>query len=363
MTTAKETFHLSNTESEKKTQQFVGKLLEDSATAIHGLLCYIGDRLGIFKAMSQLDDFSIDELAAYTQLNKRYLQEWLGSMVAAHYVEYDSATGKYFLPREHRAPLADESFPYFFGGLFQQVAALAQVTPQVAEAFKTGGGVKQDAYSSDLFQGIERTSGSWYKNQLIQNWLPTMPDLVSRLNKGATIADVGCGCGQAVIVLAKAFPKSTIFGFDNHLLSLERAEANLAQAGITNQVTFKAIDCTQLPSKEFDFISTFDVIHDSKDPLALLKSIHQALKDDGTYLMVEMNVSNDPAENISPIGKLLYSISTLYCMTTSLADGGAGIGALMGEDKARELAKDAGFRNFRRLPIEDPFSALYELRP
>jgi 2-polyprenyl-3-methyl-5-hydroxy-6-metoxy-1,4-benzoquinol methylase len=348
---------------QSKVDQFVERLLSDSATVMHGLLCYVGDRLGIFSAMAKLDTFTLDQLAAATKLNQRYLQEWLGSMVAAKYVDYDASKKTYCFPKEHALPLADDSFPYFFGGIFQQIAALAKVTPQVAESFKTGKGVKQDQYSADLFEGIERTSGSWYKNQLIQNWLPTMPDVIQKLQAGAKVCDVGCGCGQAAIVLAKAFPKSEVLGFDNHDGSLERAKQNATTSGAGGNLKFQVIDCTKLPSQQFDLITAFDVIHDSVAPVDLLKSIQQALKDDGTFLMVEMNVSNDVAENISDMGKLLYSISTLYCMTTSLAEGGAGIGALMGESKARELAIQAGFREFRRLPIEDPFSALYELKP
>src|SRR5439155_6398532 len=172
-----------------------------------------------------------------------------------------------------------------------------------------------------------------------------------------------CGSGRAALTLAKAFPKARVFGYDQHDVSIARANANVKHWGLGDRVKFEVADCTKLPAKEFDFVTTFDVVHDAVDPLGMMKAIRSALKPEGTYLLLEMNASPRVEENANPLGKLLYSISTLYCMTTSLAHGGAGIGALMGEPKARELAENAGFRQFRKLPIEDPFSVLYELRP
>jgi ubiquinone/menaquinone biosynthesis C-methylase UbiE len=189
-----------------------------------------------------------------------------------------------------------------------------------------------------------------------------MPQVVEALNAGGTALDVGCGSGRAVIALANAYPKARLFGYDGHAGSVERARTNAKAAGVADRVTFETVDCTRLPSAQFDFIATFDVIHDSVDPVGLLKSIRGALKPDGTYLMVEVNVSNNLEDNINPMGRMMYSASTLYCMTVSLAHGGAGIGAMMGEPKARELAQSAGFTQFNRLPVKDAFSVLYELR-
>ena len=176
------------------------------------------------------------------------------------------------------------------------------------------------------------------------------------------VAEVGCGGGRAAIMIAQAFPKARVVGFDIHAESIERARRNAQAAGVGDRATFEVANGTGLPDRGFDFISTFDVVHDSVDPVGLMKSIRAALKPDGAYLMVEMNVSARPEENINPIGRMMYAASTLYCMTVSLAHGGAGIGALMGEEKARELAVEAGFTRFVRLTVKDAFSALYELR-
>ena len=345
----------------QKVEKFLEKLVNDTGTALRGALCYIGDKLRIFKAMATTGPVTVEELAAHTGLSARYLREWLGAMVTAEYVEYNPETGRYFLPPEHAAPLADESFPYFVGGFLEMIVPSVSVAPRVADAFKTGKGVDQTTYPAEMFESIERGTAPWYRNQLVQNWLPAMPQVVRALEAGGSALDVGCGSGRAAITLSKAFPKAKVFGYDYHPLSIERAIANADAEGAN--VHFEVIDCVELPASRFDLITTFDVVHDAVDPAGLLRSIRAALKPDGTFLMLEMNCSPKLEENINPVGRFLYSVSTLYCMTTSLARDGAGIGAAMGEPKARELAGQAGFSAFRRLPIDDPFSMLYELRP
>jgi ubiquinone/menaquinone biosynthesis C-methylase UbiE len=189
-----------------------------------------------------------------------------------------------------------------------------------------------------------------------------MPQVAKALEAGGAAADVGCGSGRAAIALAQAFPQARVHGFDNHPGSIERARANARAAGVGDRVRFALMDAAGMPSRAFDFVSTFDVVHDAADPPALLRGIRQALAPGGTYLMLEMNCTPEVDGNIHPIGKLIYAISTLYCMTQSLAQGGMGLGAAMGEPKARELAAQAGFTRFRKLPIEDPISVLYELQ-
>src|SRR5689334_6923196 len=344
-----------------KVEKFVERVVDDVGTALRGGLCYIGDKLRIFKAMAATGPVTVEELARHTGLNSRYLKEWLGAMVTATYIEYNPETGRYLLPPEHAAPLADETFPYFVGGFLEMIVPAVTVAPKVAEAFRTGKGVDQNEYSPEMFESIERGTAPWYRNQLIQKWLPTMPHVSQALAAGGSALDVGCGSGRACIALSKAFPKAQVFGYDYHALSIGRAIANADAEGAN--VHFHVVDCVNLPAGKFDFVTTFDVVHDAVDPVGLMKSIRGALKKDGTYLMLEMNCSPRLEENANPIGRFLYSVSTLYCMTTSLAHDGAGIGTAMGEPKARELAAQAGFREFRRLPIDDPFSLLYELRP
>jgi len=347
---------------QEKLEGFVQRIVLDVGTAMRGGLVYIGDRLGIFAALAQSGPVTASELAGQTGLNERYLREWLGSMTTAEYLEHDSVSDTYLLPPEHALPLADEEFPFFTGGLLQMIVPTVTVAPAVAEAFKTGKGVTQDQYLPDMYEAIERMTAPWYKHQLVQNWIPEMPGVQEKLKDGGSACDVGCGSGRAPITIAKAFPAAEVHGYDVHAGSIERARATAQAEGIADRVTFTVGDGADLPDERFDLVSTFDVVHDSVDPVGLMSAIRGALREDGTYLMLEMNASGDVEENRNPLGRLLYNVSTLYCMTTSLAHGGAGIGACMGEEKARELAYAAGFTQFRKLPIDEPFSVLYELK-
>jgi 2-polyprenyl-3-methyl-5-hydroxy-6-metoxy-1,4-benzoquinol methylase len=348
--------------NQEKLEAFVERIVLDVGTAMRGGLMYIGDRLGIFAALAQSGPVTAAELSGRTGLNERYLREWLGAMATAEYLEHDTEGDTYFLAPEHALPLADEEFPFFTGGLLQMIVPTVTVAPQVAEAFKTGRGVAQDQYLPDMYEAIERMTAPWYKHHLIQTWIPAMPGVQEKLQAGGSACDVGCGLGRAPITIAKAFPAAEVHGFDVHAGSIESARVNAEAEGVADRVTFTIGNGAELPEGRFDLISTFDVIHDSVDPVGLLSAIRKGLREDGTYLMLEMNASGDVEENRNPLGKLLYNVSTLYCMTTSLAHGGAGIGACMGQEKARELAYAAGFTHFSKLRIEEPFSVLYELK-
>lgn len=346
-----------------KVKAFAGLMTNDLGAALQGALSYIGDRLGIFQALAKASPVSSADLAANTGLNERYLREWLGAMTAAKYLEYDAGTGCYSMPREHAMVLADESSPFYMGGFMQMIVPEVAMAPKLMQSFRTGRGVPQSEYPAEVFEAIERSSAPMYRHSLLRKWIPAMPQVIDCLNNGGEALDVGCGSGRAVITIASAFPNARVHGYDAHPGSIERARANAAAAGVGERVNFEVVDCTRLPAERFDFISVFDVVHDSVDPAGLLKSICLALKPNGTCLMVEVNASNRVEDNINPMGRMMYAASTLYCMTVSLAHNGAGLGALMGENKARELARDAGFTRFQRLPIKDAFSALYELRP
>jgi SAM-dependent methyltransferase len=345
-----------------RTKKFLMRAVDDVATAMFGALAYVGDRSGLFRAMADGSPVTADALASRTGLQRRYVLEWLNAMTAAGYVEHEASRSSYRLPREHAAVLADERSPFFVGGFVEMIVPLVAQTPKVLEAFRRGGGVPQSDYPPETFEAMERSSLPWYLHKLVKHWLPLLPGAKARLEAGGRAVDVGCGSGRAAIAIAKAFPTAEVWGFDNHSGSVERAKANAAAEGVGERLRFVADDARGLPASTFDFASTFDVVHDSADPVALLRAIRASLAPGGTYLMLEMNCSPNVNENVNPLGKFLYSVSTLYCMTQSLAEGGAGIGAAMGEPKARELAAAAGFTEFRRLPVDEPFAVLYELR-
>ena len=346
-----------------KQEAFVGQVLANASAAMVTTLAALGDRLGLFKTLAASGPATSVEIAARAGIVERYAREWLGGMTSAGYITYDPATRCFALPPEHVAALADEGGPMFFGGVFEMVLSASSVVDRVAEAFRAGGGVPQSAYDDRFWDGMERFSGGWYDNLLVQQWLPAMPDVQRRLRDGADMADVGCGRGRALIRLAQAYPASRYVGYDAFAPSVERATAQAREAGVADRVRYEVRDAaSELPGR-FDVITTFDVIHDAVDPVAVLRSIFRALKPDGIYVCLDANCSDKLEENTGPIGSIFHGISILYCMTTSLAGGGAGLGTLgLHEHKLRDLATVIGFREVRRMPIEDPFNNVYELR-
>jgi 2-polyprenyl-3-methyl-5-hydroxy-6-metoxy-1,4-benzoquinol methylase len=324
----------------------------------------LGDRLGLFKALAAHSPVTSGELASAADVNERYAREWLRGMHAAGYLELDRQSGRYSLPPEHAQVLAAEGAPAFLGGAFQLTFGYLHTIERLTEAFRSGGGVPQAAYPADTWEGMGRFSRSFYDNLLVQQWLPAIGGLEQRLGQGATWADVGCGSGIAVIRLAEAFPASTFVGYDNFEGQLQLARRAAADSGVSERVRFELLDAAAGLPERFDVISTFDVVHDAVSPAALVGAIRRGLNPDGTYLMLEMNSADDPDENIGPLSTLLYGVSIVYCMTTSLAQGGAGLGTCgLPAAQVQELCKQAGFATVRRLDIQDPFNSLYVVKP
>jgi ubiquinone/menaquinone biosynthesis C-methylase UbiE len=327
-------------------------------------MIYIGDRVGLFKAMAGAGPLSVAETATKTGLQERYVREWLSAMAAAGIVEYDTATERFTLPEEHAAVLADENSPSFLAGFFQNTPAMMTTAPRVAEAFIKGGGVPFSECGPDVIAGIDRSNRAQYQYHLVKRWLPTMPEVVARLEAGARVADIGCGSGYPSVLMAQAFPQSRFYGFDVSEESLERARADAQKKGVADRVEFLRISATAIPeTPKFDLITSFDTIHDMVNPRGALRAIRRALADDGTYFMVEPKAGDTLAENLNPMGAMMYSMSTLHCLTVSLAHGGEGIGTAIGPRKVRELVEEAGFTRLRRLPIEHLAQAFYEIRP
>lgn len=347
-----------------KQEAFVQKVLGDTSATMTTLLASIGDRLGLFKDLAANGPGTSAEVARRTGTNERYVREWLGGMTAAGYLEYDTLTHRFSLPAEHAAAVAAEGGPFFFGGIYEMIPALVAVIDQVTEAFRQGGGVRQANYPSAMWDGLERSSASWFNNLLLQQWIPAMPDVQSKLERGSRVADVGCGRGRALIKLAQAFPACRYFGYDVYGPAVDEATARARAAGVQDRITFHQVDVSNGLPGEYDVITTFDVIHDVVDPLGLLQVLRRALGPDGVYVCLDTNCSDKLEENIGPLGALFHGFSVLYCMTTSLAWGGAGLGTVgFHEKKVREMCSAAGFRSVRKVPLENPFNNLYEIMP
>jgi SAM-dependent methyltransferase len=258
--------------------------------------------------------------------------------------------------------LATEPGPAFFGGVHQELIGAIQRYDQVTEAFRRGGGVRQADLHPDVAAGTSRFTAQWHQNMLVQQWLPLVPETTARLQAGGRVADVGCGTGQALIALARAFPTITATGYDVHPPSVEQARRAAAEAGVADRVSYEVLDAAAGLPDSFDVITTFDVVHDAVDPLGLLRSIRDALRPGGSYLCLEINCSDQATANTGPVATLLYGFSVLYCMTTSLAEGGEGLGTLgLPEPVLRDLAAKAGFAQVRHVEMDNPFNSLYEL--
>lgn len=349
--------------NDAKAEAFMEKALGDLSGALTTGLCHLGDRLGLFKDLAANGPAGSQELADRLDLNERYVREWLRGLTAAGYLE-EPESGRFTLPAEHATALADESGPMFLGGVYQMMPAALAPYERLTEAFRNGGGVRQSEYPDILWDGMSRFTGSWFESVMVDDWLSTFPHVVERLERGIDVADVGCGAGRALIVLAKAFPRSRFTGFDNFPAQVERARTNAAEAGVADRVTFETVDATQGLPERYDLVTTFDVIHDSAEPKRLLAAVRAAVKDDGDYLMLEINCHDRPQDNVGPVASMFYGLSVFYCMTTSLSNGGAGLGTCgMPEAVVRGLCAEAGFSSVVRSTAEDPFNVLYAAKP
>jgi len=347
----------------EKVMEFTFKVVGDLAAAMSGPLIYIGDKMGLFKKLADEGPMNLDQLAERTNLQKRYLKEWTGAMVASGYVDYDPQNKNYSLNPSQAMVLAIETSPVFVQGLSQMIPDHYGKIPGIMRAMKEGGGIPYSEYSEDTFEGTERFFRPGYENFLVQEWLPAT-GMVDRLKAGVKVGDVGCGRGRAIITMAKAFPKSQFYGFDNYAPGLEQAKAKAKEAGVEANTHFESVASTELPqTHDFSLMCNFDSLHDMVDPEGCAKSIKGALADDGAWLVLEPNVSDKLEENINPIAKVFYSVSMLQCMTCSLAYDGKAYGACMGPGKIKEIATQAGFKNHERLPIDNPFNAITLSRP
>ena len=348
---------------QEKMEAFVGKVLGDTSATMTSILAILGDRLGLFKDLAANGATTAAELAKRTNTNERYAREWLGGMVTAGYIDCDSESETFTMPEEHAPALAQEGGPVFFGGIYHMLPGMIGVLDRVEECFKKGGGVHQSEYHPSVWDGMERFTRGWFDNLLVQEWIPALPGIKAKLEAGAAMADVGCGRGRALIKLAEAFPSSSFVGYDAFGPTIELANQKAKDAGVAERVHFEERDGAKGLPQKYDIISTFDVVHDAVDPGGLMKGICESLNDGGTYICLDINCSDKLEENAGPLGAMFHGFSMMYCMTTSLANDGVGLGALgLHVPKLKELAKEAGFSDVN-IVLETPFNKLYELTP
>ena len=347
---------------EAKLHQFVGQMLSDLGGAASVALVRIGDALGLYKAMHERGPMTVPELAAAAGVNERYLREWAAHQAASNYLAYDPATQKFSLPEEQAMVFAIDDSPVNMIGAFDVMAALMNNQEKVQPAFKNGGGVGWGDQATCLFCATARFFRPGYHNNLVQNWLPALDGVVDKLRRGAKVADIGCGHGWSTVLMAQAFPNSKFTGYDFHPSSVEHARTHAAEHGVDN-ARFEVGTAKEFPSKDLDFVTFFDCLHDMGDPAGAAAHVRQALKPDGTWMVVEPMAGDRLEDNLNPVGRLYYRASTLICVPTSLAqEVGAALGAQAGEAKLREVITSGGFKSVRRA-TETPFNMILEARP
>jgi SAM-dependent methyltransferase len=346
-----------------KLDAFMGKMLTDMGAAATAALVLIGDKLGLFKALAEIGPATPKALAEKTGTAERYVREWLAAQAAAGYVQYLADNGTYAMTPEQATALADESSPAFVGGAFDVLQAMYMDEPKVTAAFKSGKGVGWHEHSTCLFRGTERFFRPGYAANLVQNWLPALDGVVAKLERGAKVADVGCGHGASTIVMARAYPKSKFVGFDYHGPSVERARQAAKEAGVADRCTFEVAPAKSYPGTGYDLVALFDCLHDMGDPVGASRHIRDSLASDGTFLLVEPAAADTVEGNLNPVGRMFYAASTMICVPASLSqEVGMALGAQAGEARLREVVTAGGFKRFRKA-TSTPFNLVFEARP
>ena len=331
--------------NQEKAEAFAEKMIGVLNGGALTLMISVGHRTGLFDAMSDLPPSTSHEIAEEAALNERYVREWLGAMVTGDIVAYDHATENYQLPPEHAAFLTRAASPDNLGVPAQFIPVCARVEDDIVECFKHGGGVPYSKYHR-FHEVMAEDSGQTVVSGLFEHILPLVPGLAQRLETGIKVLDVGCGRGKALMQLAKAYPATQFTGCDISSEAIVWATKSAEDNGLAN-VTFFVADAAQLDEIErYDLITAFDVIHDQKSPDLVLFNIKRALKSGGVYLMQDIKGSSYLENNLDhPIAPLFYTLSTMHCMSVSLAQDGMGLGTMWGKEKALEMLTDAGFTN------------------
>jgi SAM-dependent methyltransferase len=344
-----------------KLEAFVFRAVDEIGATLNAALVVMGDKLGLYRALAGAGPLTPHELAERTGTSERYVQEWLNNQAAGGYVEYDPATGRYTLPPEQAMALTDEDSPAYLPGFFQIAIGSVLDSPRITAAVRSGKGVGWHDHVHDVHEGCERFFRPGYNANLVSSWLPALDGVVEKLERGAKVADVGCGHGASTLLLARAYPRSRFVGYDNHPGSIEQARRSAEREGIADRVRFEVADATSFPGSGFDLVAHFDSLHDMADPVGAARRVKQALAPGGTWMVVEPFAGDRLEDNLNPVGRLFYAASTLVCVPNSLAGHGPALGAQAGEARLREVAEQAGFTSFRRA-TETPFNLVLEAR-
>ncbi len=346
---------------EDKMHKFLGQVVSDLGAALSSSLAYLGQKLGLYKALVANGPLKPAELAERTSTNERYVREWLINQAASGYVNYDATSGRYSMGPEQATALTDETSPFYVGGGFHVVKAMNGAVGRIENYFREGGGMLWGEHDPDLFVGTERFFRPGYTAHLVGSWIPALTGVDEKLKAGGKVADVGCGHGSSTIIMAKAYPNSRFWGFDNHAGSIATAKERALAAGVADRVTFATANASEIPDQSYDLLAFFDCLHDMGDPVAACKRAFEVLGSDGSALIVEPMAGDSVEENFNIIGRTFSGASTLCCTSNSLALDGPALGAVAPESAIKDVVMAGGFSQFRRA-TETPFNRIFEAR-
>lgn len=345
---------------EAKLQDFMGKLVGDMGAAATLANVILGDELGLYRAMADSQPVTPQALAQKTGCHPRLVREWLNAQAASGYMRHDNGT--FLLSEEHALALAIEDSPVYMAGGAAVVAALFHDKDKLVSAMRGDGGLAWGDHHPCMFSGTERFFRPGYRTFLVAEWLPALEGVVSKLEKGAKVADIGCGHGASTLVMAQAFPASRFVGYDYHAPSILTARERAKEAGLEQHVAFEQATAKDYPGHDHDLVCFFDCLHDMGDPVGAARHAYHALKENGTVMLVEPYAEDTLDGNINPVGRLFYAASTFICTPNSLSqEVGLGLGAQAGEARLRAVFEEAGFKQFRRA-TQTPFNLILEAR-
>ncbi len=341
-------------------EELAGKVIGDVAGALSLYMAYLGDQTGVFEALDEMGRVSVAQLAEHTGMNEKYLHQWLGSVSAAGYVNFHAEDETFSISPEQALIFSREGQPACMQGFIQAVVSQYESHEKAVKTFKSGEGRPWSDQTDCCFCGTDRFFRPGYAASLTSEWIPALNGVEDKLRSGAKIADIGCGHGSSAILMAEAYPNSTVYGFDFHEPSIEEARRKAKAAGVEN-VQFQVASAQNYPGDDYDFACIFDALHDMGDPVGAAGHIRETLKDDGTFMLVEPMAGDSMAENMHPLGQIFYAFSTTVCTPASLAqDVGLGLGAQAGQKRLTEVLNEAGFGNVRRAS-ETPTNMVLEV--
>jgi len=347
----------------EKLMQFVFRAVDEVGATLNAALVVMGDKLGLYRALAGAGRLSPAELAEPTGTAERYVCEWVNAQAAGGYVIHDPDSGRYTLPPEQAVALTDPDSPAYLPGFFQIALGSVIDSPKIAEKARSGDGFGWHEHVHDVHEGCERFVRPGYNAHLISEWLPALDGVVEKLQRGALVADVGCGHGASTILMAQAFPNSTFVGSDYHDGSIETARQRAKEAGVSERVGFQIAPAASYSGTSYDLVTMFDCLHDIGDPVGAARHVRQTLKADGTWMIVEPHAGDRVEDNFNPVGRAYYAFSTLLCTPASLSqEVGLALGAQAGEARIRDVVQTAGFTRFRRA-AETPFNLVFEAGP